>query len=138
MNRVKEVLKWFDLYGESISPLNIKGATKITTVFGGLVGMTVYGLLIWFFQTRLDKMVYKKDPIMQEVTQGLDLIGTDSPQFKFGEYSYSLGVGIYATKQVTTCSGDYQEEEEEEGEEKGEEVPVTCVTNEEKFSIKLD
>jgi hypothetical protein len=47
--------------------------------------------------------VYKKDPIMSEVTQGFDLLGTDSPQFKFNEYNYTLGVAIYATRLVETC-----------------------------------
>ena len=81
MRKVIKILKYFDLYGESISPLNIRGATKITTTVGGVVGLAVYGLMFWFFQTRLDKMIYRKDPIMSEVTQGLDLIGTDTPQF---------------------------------------------------------
>jgi CBS-domain-containing membrane protein len=68
MNLVRGVVHWFDLFGEPIAPLNIKGQTKLTTIFGGVVGMLVTGLILWFLETRLVKMVTLDDAIMAEVT----------------------------------------------------------------------
>jgi hypothetical protein len=68
MNTLKAILQWFDIYGQPIAPLNMKGLTKFTTTLGGVVGMAVIALSLWFLQTRLNKMINLDDAIMSEVT----------------------------------------------------------------------
>jgi hypothetical protein len=74
------------LYGEPIAPLNIKGKTKLTTTFGGIVGIAITGLIFWFLQSRLTKMVTLDDAVMTEVTQGIDLLAENTPELQLSDY----------------------------------------------------
>jgi hypothetical protein len=103
LSRIQSVLHWLDPYAEPIAPLNIRGKTKITTSVGGLAGIFVSGLLLWFLQTRLDKLTSRNDSNMSEVTQGLDLLAEDTPSFHSSEMSYSVGVGIYSQQDELLC-----------------------------------
>ena len=109
MGKLKAFLHYFDIYGEPIAPLNINGHTKVTTSLGGISGLAIAGLMIWFLQTRLDKLFGRKDAIMTEVTQGLDLMSLTSPAFDFQSNSYRIGIGIYGTKKGLTCTGSGEE-----------------------------
>lgn len=64
--------------------------------------MLVYGLIIWFFQTRLSKLTGHKDAIMGEVTQGLDLLSDDTPLLHASENNFKVGVSLYAQRRIIT------------------------------------
>ena len=78
---MKSVLHSFDLYGESVAPLNIKGETKIHTSCGGIVGLMFPVLLLWFFGLKLKKMVDRTDPNLYQTSEGLNLMAPDTPSF---------------------------------------------------------
>ena len=59
---IRNGIQKFDLYGQPVAPLNIKGETKVHTTCGGLVGMLFTVLLLWFFGLKLRKMVQRTDP----------------------------------------------------------------------------
>ena len=103
MNKVRAFIQNFDLYGQPVALLNIRGITKFTTTCGGLVGMVIIGLILWFFETRLTKLVTKDDAVLSEVNQGLNLLAADSPEFKFSENSFIVGAGIFAIKNNEVC-----------------------------------
>jgi hypothetical protein len=61
MQAVTKILKAFDLYGEEIAPISMRGESKHTSACGGLVGMLIYGLILWFLYGRLNKLIQKDD-----------------------------------------------------------------------------
>jgi hypothetical protein len=67
MRLAKGFVHSFDFYGEQVAPINMGGKSKYTTCCGGLVGLIVSGLLLWFMQTRGDKLINKKDANMYQV-----------------------------------------------------------------------
>ena len=62
MDKIRAFIQWFDIYAKPVALLNIRGQTKFTTTFGGVVGMVITGLMLWFLQTRLEKLSNKDDP----------------------------------------------------------------------------
>jgi hypothetical protein len=64
---LKGVLHALDVWGEPVAPLNMKGQTVYTTSAGGLVGMVIAALLVWFTQTKIMKMVNRNDPFFNYI-----------------------------------------------------------------------
>ena len=57
----------FDKFGRPVANLNIGGRSEYNTRVGGLCGLFIYGLIIWFTVVRTIKMVNKKDPTIYQV-----------------------------------------------------------------------
>jgi hypothetical protein len=62
--KLTPVLHAFDKFGEPVAPLNIKGQSTYKTHFGGLVGLLIYTLMIWYMISRLTKLDNREDPII--------------------------------------------------------------------------
>ena len=95
---LRKTLYKFDLYGEPVAPLNIKGKTTIHTSCGGTVGLMFTVLVLWFFGLNLRKLINKTDPNLYQTSEGLDLMAPDTPAFTLSLYNYSIGLGVYGVK----------------------------------------
>lgn len=62
MNKILGIIRSFDLYGEDVAPINMRGESKHTSVCGGSVGMVVYGLILWFLYARIKQLTTKENP----------------------------------------------------------------------------
>ena len=61
---------------------------------GGVCGLVIYGLMGWFCLIRITKMNNKEKPVMTEVTQPLDLLASDVPEFNLAENKFEYGYSI--------------------------------------------
>jgi Mg2+/citrate symporter len=96
MNTIKTFLYKFDIYGRAVASLNVNGKTTHHTLIGGVMGLLVAILVTVFLGQRSQKMVHKRDPSREQVTQGLNLMAKDSPKVKFNDYQYNVGIGAFA------------------------------------------
>ena len=93
--KIDGFLHSFDKFGEPVANLNMKGKTHYKTRLGGLCGLTVFGLIAWFIVVRGQKMINRIEPVIHEVTQGMNLMAKDTPQFQLSEQSFNFGFGFY-------------------------------------------
>ena len=63
----KKLISTFDVFGKDVSPLNIRGETKQTTVQGGLTCMAIFVVLVTFTVSRLVKLITRDDPTLYQV-----------------------------------------------------------------------
>ena len=63
---IMNTLRHLDRFGEPIPAFNIKGEDKVKTAFGGIVTLLVVFLTISYFINKLNAIVVKKNPIMNE------------------------------------------------------------------------
>ena len=54
MEFIKRSLRLFDIYGVPVAQLNIKGRSQFTSACGGMLGLTVTMLLLWFMVIKID------------------------------------------------------------------------------------
>jgi hypothetical protein len=58
----RKVLHSFDWWGQPVAPLNMRGKTVFTTSVGGIAGVLISVLILWFSQTKIMKMINLNDP----------------------------------------------------------------------------
>ena len=61
------VIKAFDIYGQQMVQLNVKGNQIHRTNLGGLVGICVFAFILSFIVTRMIKFSNFEDPDIYEV-----------------------------------------------------------------------
>ena len=90
------LLRQSDRFSESIT-LNHQGSSKFQTKCGGFVSLAIFATIAAFTAARFTKMIELSEPSLYEVTQGLDLLADDSPEYKLSENSLTLGfMGTFA------------------------------------------
>ena len=60
------LMRQIDRFGEPVPAFNIQGKDKVKTAFGGIVTLFVVFLTINYFINKLNSIVEKKNPIMNE------------------------------------------------------------------------
>ena len=98
IRRLDVVVHSFDKFGEPVANLNMKGKSRYTTRLGGLCGITIYSLMAWFVVVRYQKMMNRIEPVIYEVTQGMNLMADDSPTYDLKEQNFNFGLGFYGTR----------------------------------------
>ena len=98
IRRLDAVVHSLDKFGEPVANLNMKGKSRYTTRLGGLCGITIYSLMAWFVVVRYQKMMNRIEPVIYEVTQGMNLMADDSPTYDLKEQNFKFGLGFYGTK----------------------------------------
>jgi hypothetical protein len=86
-------IRFFDLFGEPVPQINMNGSTTHKTTCGGLVSLSIWASIIAFVVVRMEKLIYRDDPIIYEVTQALNL--TQTPALDFKEHKLSFGMAFY-------------------------------------------
>lgn len=87
----------FDAFGETVSPLNIKGHKKQKTTCGGLTGIFVFVIMVWFTATQFVSLVLKLDPELYQVQQGMDISEGGDKTFRMKENLFTFGIGAKYT-----------------------------------------
>ena len=93
--KIDGFLHSFDKFAEPVANLNMNGKSHYKTRLGGFCGLTVFGLIASFIVVRGQKMINRVEPIIYEVTQGMNLMSKDTPQFQLSEQSFNFGIGAY-------------------------------------------
>ena len=93
LHTIKSHIRLFDLFGEPVNRINIKGETVFKTTFGGLVSLAIWICLAAFMVVRSRKLINRDDPIIYEVKQAVNsdeiapLVLKDN-QFEVGLYFF--------------------------------------------------
>ena len=90
----KKVLHSFDWWGEPVAPLNLRGQTVYTTSCGGLTGLVIAVLILWFTQIKFQKLFNRDEPYLTQIQQPLDLVAPDTPAYNFAENHFALGISV--------------------------------------------
>ena len=81
----RSVLHSFDWWGEPVAPLNMRGQTVFTTSFGGVMGLVITVLMMWFTQTKVKRMINNDDPYLGQIDQPFDLMDPNTPEYGLAE-----------------------------------------------------
>ena len=68
LRKIDSTLKSFDKFGEPIAQLNMAGMTQFKTRLGGICGLAIYSLMVWFSVLRVKRMYNLTSPALSEVT----------------------------------------------------------------------
>ena len=99
IRKINSVVHKVDRFSEPVANINMNGRSRYTTRVGGCFGLLIYSLLVWFVIVRIEKMMERREPVMYEVTQGMDLMAAGSPTYNLQELNFNFGFGIYGTKE---------------------------------------
>ena len=98
IRKINSVVHKFDRFSEPVANINMNGKSRYTTRVGGCFGLLIYSLLVWFVIVRIEKMMERREPVMYEVTQGMNLMAANSPSYNMQELNFNFGFGIYGTR----------------------------------------
>ena len=98
MNRLIAFFYKFDLFGQTVASLNVKGQTMHYSAIGSFVSLIITGLLAYFLVLRTEKLYEKLDSEKYEVTQGFNLMTNDTENVNLRDYNYNVGLGAYGIK----------------------------------------
>jgi hypothetical protein len=80
-------LSRIDAFGQPYS-LNLNGQGIYRTKLGGLCSFFIYMAIFGFIVSRSIYMVYREEPRLYEIKQGIDLLAKELPRFNFKESGF--------------------------------------------------
>jgi hypothetical protein len=89
--QIKKFFLKFDMYGQRVE-LNARGATRINTIFGSIVSLSIYMVICTYFLFRFQVLLtYGNTQVLQST---LNDYFNETSSFDFDDQNFKIAIGI--------------------------------------------
>jgi hypothetical protein len=91
----RSFLHKFDKFAEPVAKINMNGQTEAKSKVGGMCGLAVFIVMIWFVVIEFEEMITRAEPTIYQVTSAINLMADDTPAFNLAENNFTVGYGAH-------------------------------------------